>query len=46
LKEVFTIHIENETAIELLRKRLSNNLRFNYHDAFEILDINEDGFIT
>ena len=46
LKAVFTLHLENEVTIEMLRKRLSNNLKFNYHDAFEVLDINEDSFIS
>ena len=40
------LHLENESSTEALRQKLNKKGSFNVHDAFNLLDINEDGHIT
>ena len=38
--------LENEGSTESLRQRLNKKVGFNTHNAFNFLDIDEDGFVT
>lgn len=42
---MWRIHFKVETANEAIRKRLSNLPRFNAYEAFNSLDLNNDGTV-
>ena len=46
LKDLFVLHIENETIIEALRQKLQKNKSYNLKDLFSFLDSDKDGQIT
>lgn len=46
ISRVLRLHLENEGSSESLRQKLNKKGAFNVHDAFNLLDLNEDGHIT
>jgi len=44
--KILQLHIENESFTESLRKSLEKNGDFSLHDAFSVMDLNNDGYIT
>ena len=46
ITKLFKLHLENETETESSRQRLNKRISFNVHDAFNYIDVNQDGYLT
>jgi len=46
MKALYAIHLENESIVEALRQKLARDPRFDTHRVFDLLDRDQDGFIT
>mmetsp|Transcript_10478 Transcript_10478/g.9019 ORF Transcript_10478/g.9019 Transcript_10478/m.9019 type:complete len:101 (-) Transcript_10478:355-657(-) len=47
LKNLFTLHLENEAVVEALRQKLDQNSNGqDFKEWFAIIDYDDDGFLT
>jgi len=46
MKALYALHLENESIVEALRQKLARDPRFDTHRVFDLLDRDQDGFIT
>jgi len=45
-KRLLLLYLENEAIIEALRQKLARNKGFNIKVAFEMMDLDRDGYLT
>ena len=46
ITKVLKLHLDNEIETEASRQKLNRRVLFNIHEAFNFIDVNQDGYLT